>query len=81
MAMMDWVNGWGMMGSGSLGSFGVAAAILVLINIIAVIWALVEVMRPKRMDAGVRISWVVIILALQILGVIMYLFMRKPETE
>jgi len=83
MAMMDWYSGFGnMMGYGwNMTGLGITAVILILINIIVVIWALVDVMRPKKMDSGIRIGWVVIILALQLLGVIIYLFMRGREEE
>ncbi len=56
---------------------GTGALLLLLVNIVAVIWALYDIMRLKKMDAGERISWVVIVLALQLLGVIIYLFMRR----
>ena len=81
--MMDWYSGFGnMMGYGwNMTGFGISAVILILINIIAVIWAIADVMRPKKMDSGMRIGWIVIILALQILGVIIYLFMRRREEE
>lgn len=84
MAMMDWSDGFGnMMGYGgwNMAGVGLLAGLLILINIIAVIWAIADVMRPKKMDAGLRISWIIIILALQLLGVIIYLFMRGREEE
>jgi len=80
MAMMDY-TGWGNMMGGSWLGLGLSAAILALINIVAVIWALLDVMKYKKLDTGVRLSWVVIILALQIIGVLMYMFAGKRDME
>lgn len=75
--MMDF--GWGnMLGAGMLG-LGIAASILLLLNVLAMLWALADVMRRKKLDAGVRIGWVIIILVLQIVGVLLYVFAGKER--
>ena len=78
--MMDYA-GWGNMMSGWGSGFGTGVAILALINILAVIWALLDLMKYKKLDTGVRIGWIVIIISLQIVGVIMYLFAGKKDIE
>ncbi len=84
MAMIDWWSGFGNMMStwgGGLFGVGLGAAIAILVNIIAVLWGLADVMRSRRLDVGERIGWVVIILALQIVGVLLYLFVGREGRE
>ena len=78
--MMDYA-GWGNMMSGWGSGLGAGVAILALINILAVIWALLDLMKYKKLDTGVRIGWIVIIISLQIVGVLMYLFAGKKDLE
>ncbi|VVB60870.1 Cardiolipin synthase [uncultured archaeon] len=84
MAMMNWWDGFGsMMGSwwGGMFGFSIAAVVAIIINVIAVLWALADVMRSRRLDVGERIGWVIIILSLQIVGVLLYIFVGREGRE
>ncbi len=59
---------------------GGSVATLVIIGAIAWLWALVTVIRDRRMSDTDRIIWTVILCTLNILGVVLY-FLLAPSPK
>jgi len=51
-------------------------AILLLINIVAILWALVDIARARG-DTGYKLIWAFICIAFGIVGAIIYYFAEK----
>jgi hypothetical protein len=45
------------------------------------LWALVDAIRNPALDGSMRIVWVVVIVLLQFLGALLYLFMRPRSAS
>lgn len=66
---------------GILAGLGAFALLLIIVSIIAFIWALIDIANQKGKDTGWKIIWVLICLILGVIGVVVYYFISGRKKK
>jgi len=71
-------------GGGAIG-FGASLACLLIsgllgiVSLVAVIWAIVDIVKSSSLDGTEKLIWVIVVLALNLLGVLIYAFVGRKK--
>jgi hypothetical protein len=71
-------------GGGAIG-FGASlvclliSGLLGIVSLVAVIWAIVDIVKSSSLDGTEKLIWVIVVLALNLLGVLIYAFVGRKK--